>query len=260
ANKAVVSRHMKELFGAARGNYADVAFEASVGGGIPIVRTLRGYRGDNINKMSGILNGTTNYILSRMEEGMDFKAALKLAQENGFAEANHELDTGGYDARDKLAILASLAYNTQVNPEEIYCEGITDITPIDMDFADKYGTEEGGAGYSVKLLATANYNDGLELHVYPTLLNKKHPLASVRDEFNSVYIEGELCGPQMFYGRGAGRGATTSAVISDILHVADNIRNGVVDELPALDSKIKFVNIRDIKRRGYVRVDLKHIP
>ena len=261
ANKAVISRYAKELFGAARGRGVDLAFEASVAGGIPIIRTLRGYKGDRINSIVGILNGTTNYILSRMEDGMDFDAALRLAQQKGFAEAEHALDTGGYDARDKIAILASLAYNTQIKPEDIYCEGITEITPIDLDFAGKYEVEEGGKGYTIKLLASAvRYDNKLELHVYPALVRKEHPLAAVRDEFNAVYIEGELCGAQTYQGRGAGRNATTSAVITDVIRVADNIKNGITDELPSLDSRYDFVDIGNVERRGYVRVDLRHKP
>lgn len=261
ANKFVIARYGKELFALARANAVDLGYEASVAGGIPIIRILNGLAGEKINKIVGILNGTTNYILTRMEEGQSFEEALSLAQKNGFAEANHILDTGGFDARDKLAILSSIVFNTPIYPEKIPCEGITHITNVDFDFAGKHEIEEGKPGYVIKLLASAiRHNGHIELHVYPALLRKDHPLASVRDEFNAIYIEGELTGPQVYEGRGAGRKATTSAVISDILRVAGNIRKGVIDELPTFDEKIKLIPTQNSKRKGYLRVNLKHVP
>jgi homoserine dehydrogenase len=261
ANKAVISRHIKVLFDAARDRDVDLAFEASVGGGIPIIRVLNGYKGDRFSRITGILNGTSNYILSRMEEGMDFEAALEIAQEKGFAEAAHELDTGGFDARDKLAIISSLAFGCAVVPEQIYCEGITGVTPVDLDFAEKHGVDEGGIGYSIRHLATARMvANQLELHVYPALISKDHPLSSVRNEVNAVYWEGELCGPQLFQGKGAGRDATTSAVLSDIFRLAHNLRSGTVDELPLLDRQVQLADVGSLQRRGYVRMGLKHIP
>lgn len=261
ANKFVIARFGKELFSLARKNNVDLGFEASVAGGIPIIRILNGLSGEKINKLVGILNGTTNYILTRMEEGKSFEEALSMAQKNGFAESNHILDTGGFDARDKLAILSSIIFNTPIYPESISCEGITHITNVDFDFANKHEVEEGKPGYVIKLLASAiRHNGHVELHVYPALLRKDHPLASVRDEYNAIYIEGELTGPQVYEGRGAGRKATTSAVISDILRAASNIRKGVTDDLPAFDQEIKLTPTRDIKQRGYLRVNLKHVP
>ncbi|MDP3987981.1 MAG: homoserine dehydrogenase [Candidatus Levybacteria bacterium] len=261
ANKAVMSRFAKELFDTARKKSLDIGFEAAVGGGIPIIRTINGYKGEKITKIMAILNGTTNFILSQMEKGLSFEEALKIAQEKGFAEANHILDTGGFDTRDKLALLASLIFNTQIDINKISCAGITEITPIDIDFANKYNTEDGGWGYAIKLLAVAKKHNGtIELRVNPALISKNHPLASIHDEFNAVYIEGELCGPQMFWGKGAGTNPTTSAVISDILRIAKNIQNGTSDELPSLDSKVKYVDPQDIVQKGYIRVSLKHIP
>lgn len=261
ANKFVIARFGKELFSLAKKNNVDLGFEASVAGGIPIIRILNGLSGEKINKIVGILNGTTNYILTRMEEGQSFEEALSLAQKNGFAEANHILDTGGFDARDKLSILSSIVFNTPIYPEKISCEGITHINSVDFDFASKYEAEEGKPGYAIKLLASAiRHNGYVELHVYPALLRKDHPLASVRDEYNAIYIEGELTGPQVYEGRGAGRKATTSAVISDILRIAKNIRKGVTDELPTLDETVKLIPTKDVKRKGYLRVSLKHIP
>ena len=261
ANKAVLSRHMPELFATARANGVDLGFEASVAGAVPVIRILRGFEGETIRQLTGILNGTSNFILSRMEEGRNFEEALATAQARGFAEADHWLDTGGYDARDKLSILASLAFNTAIHPEQIYCEGITGVTPVDLDFAMKHEVEEGGPGYAVKSLASARLrNGGLELHVYPALIRRDHPLAPVRDEMNAVYLEGELCGPQLYWGRGAGREATTSAVVSDLLRVASNRRRGVVDRLPTLETRRPLRDVKELPRRGYVRMNLKHLP
>lgn len=256
ANKAVMSRHMKELFDVARLHSVDLAFEAAVGGGIPIIETFNRYRGDRINRVMAIINGTTNYILTKMEDGADFDPALADAQEKGFAEKpNHTLDTGGFDSRDKLAVLASLAFNAQVNVEDIPCRGITDITSVDIDFAREHG-------YAIKLLAIAQrHSDGkVELRVNPALIKREHPLASIRDEFNALYVESRWAGPQTFTGRGAGADPTAIAVVSDILHVAENIRKGTSDELPALDSKVKYADPDDIRRKGYMKVNLKDVP
>lgn len=261
ANKAVLAQHAKELFNLARKNGVDLGFEASVGGGIPIIQILRGLRGEKITKIMGILNGTTNYILTKMEEGLTFEKALRDAQNKGFAEKDHILDTGGFDARDKLAILAMLVYNAEVSPESIHTEGITNITPVDLDFAKRYGEFEGNTAYTVKLLAIAdNGEDKVNLRVHPTLIPITHPLASVRDEMNAVYFEGELSGPQLHTGRGAGRKATTSAVFADIVRIALNIRRGTPAYLPALDANIRFDNGEELKRPGYIRIDLLNQP
>lgn len=261
ANKAVLSRHMKELFETARKCSVDFAFEASVAASIPIIRILKGLRGERIEKLSGILNGTSNYILSQMECGLEFQTALNLAIEKGFAELDHSLDTGGGDARDKLAIIASLMYDCETRPEDIYCEGITSITAVDLDFAAKHGLEEGEPGYTIKSLATVRrLGEKLELHVYPALISKAHPLGSVRNELNAIYFEGELSGPQFYQGKGAGRDGTTSAIVSDLLHIAENLRHGVTDWLPTLGSRVEPEDVYRLKRRGYVRINLKHIP
>jgi len=261
ANKVALSRHMKQLFDAARESSVDLAFEASVAASIPIIQILRGFQGERITRLNAILNGTSNYILSQMERGLSFETALQQAMDQGYAEVDHALDTEGRDARDKLAIVASLAYDSEIKPEDIYCEGINSITAVDLDFAAKYGLEEGESGYAIKSLATAQINDEqLELHVYPALISKDHPLASVRNELNAIYLNGELAGPQFYQGRGAGREATTSAVISDILHLADNIRHNVTDPLPALESTFRIKSIFLLERKGYVRINLKHRP
>src|SRR3972149_3710699 len=205
ANKFTISRYGREIFEAARNQAVDVGFEASVGGGIPIIQSLReDLAANTISLITGIVNGTTNYILTRMSEGMEYGDALRVAQEKGFAERDPYLDVSGQDARHKLAILASVAWNTWIHPDSISCEGIAEITPKDMDFAAEFG-------YAIKLLATARKRGGrAELRVSPTLVSVSHPLAKVVDEFNAIYLEGNLCGPQMYLGRGAGRPATTS--------------------------------------------------
>ena len=261
ANKALLSRHMRQLFDAARECRVDFAFEASVAASIPLIRILKGFGGEPISRISGILNGTSNYILTQMGQGLDFESALSQAVEYGYAEADHILDTGGYDARDKLAIIASLVYDTEIKPEDIYCEGINSITPVDLDFAAKHGVEEGEAGYSIKSLATAQMKDGLlTMHVYPALISRTHPLASVQNELNAIYLHGQLSGPQLFQGRGAGREATTSAVVSDIIRVAENQRRGVVDTLPELNSNVVTADVATLERKGYVRINLRHVP
>lgn len=260
ANKAVLSRYAGELFREAGSKHVNLAFEASVGGGIPIIRTINGYRGEKINKITAIINGTTNYILTQMEKGLDFDAALKISQEKGFAEANHILDTGGFDARDKIAILAMLAFNAKVNPEKIKCTGITDITSIDINFARTNDMESGG--YSIKLLAIAEkLKDGVvRISINPALIQNSHPLSMVKDEYNAIWLESELAGSQMFLGKGAGKNPTTSAVISDIKRVARNIRENTIDELPTLNSNFKIIDSTKTKQRGYIRVNLKHKP
>ncbi len=261
ANKAVMSRFTKELFDVARENNVDLAFEAAVGGGIPIINTLNRYKGEKIERVLGVLNGTTNFVLTQMEQGLDFNTAIKIAQEKGFAEADHILDTGGFDTRDKLALIASLIFNSQVDPEKIQTHGITEITPVDIDFADKYKVAEGGRGYAIKLLAIAERRDGdVELSVGPALISRDHPLASIRDEVNAVYVEGELAGPQTFSGKGAGTNPTSSAVVSDILRLANNMQRGVVDELPDLNSKVSYIKHEKMEQKGYIRVNLKHQP
>lgn len=261
ANKAVIARHAKELFSLARKQNVDLSFEASVGGGIPIIQIFRGMRGEQINKVMSIVNGTTNYILTKMNEGLTFEKALNTAQKNGFAEKNHILDTGGFDARDKLSILTMLLHNVHVQPEQIHCDGITNITPIDLDFANRYGEFEGNMSYTIKLLAIAEKENGtLYLRVHPALIRKTHQLAAVADEFNGIYFEGNLAGPQLHTGRGAGRNATTSAVVADTLRVANNIRRGTPGLLPTLDAKINLGNSCDLVKPGYLRMDLINEP
>ncbi len=225
ANKAVISRYGDEIFDAANEKGVYVMLEAAVGGGIPVIQPLKQALGVNrIKRVTGIVNGTTNYILTRMKaEGADFTEVLADAQRLGYAEADPTADVDGLDAADKIAILASLAFGGRIRLEDVHCEGIRHISSTEIDYAEKLG-------FTIKLLAIAqedipeNSQDGtpqkLSLKVHPTLLPKSHPLASVDGVFNAILVEGEPLGQVMFFGPGAGAGATASAVVSDILNIA----------------------------------------
>jgi homoserine dehydrogenase len=225
ANKAVISRHGDEIFDAANAKGVYVMLEAAVGGGIPVIQPLKQALGVNrIKRVTGIVNGTTNYILTRMKaEGADFTEVLADAQRLGYAEADPTADVDGLDAADKIAILASLAFGGRIRLEDVHCEGIRHISSTEIDYAEKLG-------FTIKLLAIAqedipeNSQDGtpqkLSLKVHPTLLPKSHPLASVDGVFNAILVEGEPLGQVMFFGPGAGAGATASTVVSDILNIA----------------------------------------
>lgn len=218
ANKAVIAKHGEEIFKAANKAGVYVLLEAAVGGGIPIIKPLKQSLGVNrISRVIGIINGTTNYILTKMtQDGADFTDVLKDAQELGYAEADPTADVGGGDAADKISILASLAFGGRINRDDVYCEGITSISTSDIEFATKLG-------FVIKLLAIAERPDleaeALQLRVHPTFVPSEHPLASVNGVFNAVLVEGSPLGQVMLYGPGAGAGATASAVVSDIVHI-----------------------------------------
>lgn len=219
ANKDMMAEHGKELFKAARQSGRDLLFEASVAGGIPIIRVLKEcLAGDRIRQVMGIVNGTTNYMLTRMSrEGADFESVLRSAQAAGYAEADPTNDIEGYDAARKIAILASIAFNTRIALDDVYVEGITRVTAEDIRYADELG-------YVVKLLGIARDTDeGVEVRVHPALLPKSHPLAAVNDVFNAVFLEGVAVGETMFYGRGAGELPTASAVVGDVIDAARNL-------------------------------------
>jgi homoserine dehydrogenase len=218
ANKDMIATHGRELFKAAEQNGVDLFFEASVGGGIPIIRPLKYCLSANrILKLMGIINGTTNYILTKMTlEGADFAEVLEDAMAKGYAEADPSADIEGIDAARKLAILASIAFNSRVNLDDIYVEGISRITARDITYASELH-------YNIKLLAIAKEKEGgLEVRVHPTLIPKNHPLASVNDVFNAIFVQGDAVGNTMFYGRGAGSLPTGSAVVADIMEAARN--------------------------------------
>jgi homoserine dehydrogenase len=223
ANKELIANVGAELFALADSKSVDLLFEAAVAGGIPIVRVLReSLRGEPIRRVLGIVNGTTNYILTKMtEDGADYSAALAEAQQLGFAERDPSADVEGQDAAAKAAIITSIAYGAKIVAGDVYHEGISAITASDIAIA-------GRLGYVVKLLAIAERNDSLSevsVRVHPTMVPKDHPLATVSDSFNAIFIEGDAVGSLMFYGRGAGGGPTASAVLGDVIDAAVNLRN-----------------------------------
>ena len=247
ANKALLATAGDEIFRAAEKNRVSVGFEASVGGGIPVIRALReAYAGDKIRSLLGIINGTSNYILSKMtDEGSKFELVLKRAQERGYAEADPTLDVEGIDAAHKLAILIALAFGVRIKLNQIYTEGITRISPLDVEFAREFG-------YRIKLLAIAKDQGqkGIEARVHPTLIREESLLADVKDVFNAIYVVGEALGPNLLYGRGAGMMPTATAVLSDIISIAREKLSGVNAGLPGRswpEAQIKNVRVRDIK-------------
>lgn len=215
ANKALLALHGEEIFEAATRQGVDVGFEASVGGGIPVVRSLmEGLAGNTIESIYGIINGTSNYILSRMtREGESFESVLKDAQQAGYAEADPTFDVAGIDSAHKLAILVSLAYGTPVNFKEIFTEGITHVTPTDIAYAKEFG-------FTIKLLGIAKLADGeVEARVHPTMVPSASPIAQVDGVYNAIQLVGDAVGDVILYGRGAGSMPTGSAVVSDVIAI-----------------------------------------
>ncbi len=236
ANKALLADRGEELFRLARERGVELKFEASVGGGIPVIKVIReSLKGNEIYNISGILNGTTNYILTRMtEEGLDFKEALREAQEAGFAESDPTLDIEGIDAAQKISLLAGLAFRGWVDYRDVYCEGITGITKKDIEFATL-------SGFVFKLVASAKMLDGVPaVSVFPALLPKGHPLASVRNEYNAVMIESDFLGKSMYLGRGAGGKATASSVASDLGDLIERIRMKAKPDPVGLEGFTRF--------------------
>ena len=231
ANKALLSAQGEELFAAAKKYGTNLYYEASVCGGIPIIKSLReGFVANRFPAIYGIVNGTCNYILSRMKaEGADFAAVLADAQKQGYAETPPDLDIDGRDAQHKIGILASLAHGFWVDPHVIHTEGIRDVSKIDMEFAAKLG-------YTIKLLGIAKQmggqKPGVQVSVYPTLIPNTHVLASVNGVFNACFVRGDVVGDTLFYGRGAGKDATASAVLSDVADAALDLKNGTSVRVP----------------------------
>lgn len=223
ANKAAIARFGDEIFTAASEAGVYVLLEAAVGGGIPVIEPLKqSLCANRINTVIGIVNGTTNYILTRMQtEGGDFGEILADAQQLGYAEADPTADVDGLDAADKIAILASLAFSGRIKLSEVYCEGIRQVGAAEIAYAEKLG-------FVIKLLAIAKResDEQLQVRVHPTLVPKAHPLANVNDVYNAILIEGDPIGQVMFFGRGAGAGPTASAVVSDILNIAAILKVG----------------------------------
>ena len=233
ANKALLAVHGSELFAAAEAGGVDLLFEASVAGGIPFIRPLReSLLAEPVVRVMGIMNGTTNYILTRMTEaGADYSEALAEAQALGYAEADPTADVEGHDAAAKIAIVASIAFGAEVTSADVQCEGISKVTADDIAFANRHG-------YAIKLLAIAerfsdSTGDELSARVHPCLVPNAHPLAAVRDSFNAVFVQGEAVGDLMFYGRGAGGDPTASAVLGDLVDAAVNLQSGAHASLGA---------------------------
>lgn len=249
SNKELVATHGPELIQIAHEHTCNYLFEASVGGGIPIIRPLNySLTAEKIDAISGILNGTTNYILTKMErEGAAFEEVLKEAQEKGYAERNPEADIEGYDACRKIAILSSLMCGKNVRYQDIYTEGITKITADDFKYAKVMDC-------TIKLLGLAKEeNGGLYAMVSPFLISKSHPLCMVNDVFNAVCVHGNMLGDSMYYGRGAGKLPTASAVVSDVVDCARHIGKIITCFWDAED--VKLTNVDEVERAFFVRVE-----
>ena len=259
ANKALLAHYGEELFAAAGKSGADICYEASVAGGIPIIKALReGLVSNKINKIFGIMNGTCNYILTRMErEGADFASILADAQKLGYAEANPSLDIDGFDTAHKTAILAALAYGKWFGIEAVYVEGIRELELADIECADELG-------YRIKLLGIIKEENGrVQMRVHPTLLPKSALLANINEVFNGVMVDGDTVGQTLFYGRGAGRQATASAVVADITDAALNLANNCRQRVPGFTPGELFdcqLKEEDVVSRYYLRLQVKDCP
>ena len=246
ANKEVIAKHWDELELAAKTSGAGLYYEACVGGGIPIIQSIIGsLQSNHIKKYMGIINGTTNFILTKMsEEGRNFQDVLSEAQRLGYAEPDPTADIEGFDARYKLSILSTIGFRNRVTIDQIYCQGISQITAEDITYAKELG-------FAVKLLAIAKKHDGrVEARVHPTFISLSHPLASVRDSFNAVFVEGDMVGELMFYGRGAGDLPTASALVSDIIKATQN--EGAHHRIVLADAPVVIEN--DWQSEYYLRL------
>ncbi|OGV66862.1 MAG: hypothetical protein A3K18_30460 [Lentisphaerae bacterium RIFOXYA12_64_32] len=259
ANKALLAHHGAEIFAAAQRAGVDVYYEASVAGGIPIIKTLReGLVANRIVEIVGILNGTCNYILTRMEkESLDFGTVLAAAQAAGYAEANPSLDVDGIDTAHKASVLASLAYGEWFGTAPIYVEGIRSVTLQDIQYAAHLG-------YRIKLLAIIKEEDSkVQMRVHPTLIPDRSLLGNVNGVFNAVWVRGDTVGDTMYYGRGAGRDATGSAVVADIMDVARNVTCGARQRVPAFRSHHGYASIMpvsEVRIRYYIRLQASDKP
>ena len=253
ANKDLLAEYGEEVMGMADRMHADLQFEAAVAGAIPIIRPLKqSMAGNNITEIIGIVNGTTNYILTKMtESGMNYKDALAKATELGYAEADPTADVEGYDAGRKIAIMASIAFNSRVTFADVYTEGITKISADDIKYAKEFG-------YVIKLLGVAkNTDDGIEVKVHPMLIPSNHPLATVNDAFNAVFVHGLAMDDAMFMGRGAGQMPTASAVVGDIIDVCRNIVHDSCGKIGCCCYKhLNVKNIADTSSKFFLRLEI----
>jgi homoserine dehydrogenase len=260
ANKELIARHGPELFKLAEAHNARLLFEGAVAGGIPIIMPLRlSLAGNQIEQIAGILNGTTNFILTKMsQEGQDFASALADAQALGFAEADPTNDVEGFDAAYKLAILGSIAFRKPIDPMTIHKEGITKITPTEISFAE-------ALGFTIKLIGLARQADDgrIDLRVHPMLVPHSHPLSKISNEFNAIFVRGDAVGDVMFYGRGAGEMPTASAVMGDVLAIATDLSKGN-DPIPTMCWQIEgepaLLPIGETKNRYYLRLNTQDQP
>lgn len=257
ANKVVMAKHGPELLDAAAERNVDVYFEAAVGGGIPLISTFRvDLQANRIERVSAVINGTTNYVLGRMSAaGLSLAEAVAEAQAAGYAEADPTDDIGGFDAAYKLAILGSIAYEIKVRPEEIYREGIESVEPVDFRYARELG-------YAIKLIAHTQRHPGrVEARVHPAMVPLDHPLARVEGAENAVFVEGDLVGQVLLVGQGAGGRPTASAVVGDLIDLARSIRRGVQSRPSfSFDDRIGVVPIGEVKTRAYYRIQAEDKP
>ena len=257
ANKDLIAEEGRELLDTAQEYGKDFLFEAAVAGGIPIIRPLKQcLAGNEITDVLGIVNGTTNYILTKMfEEGMEFEDALRQAQKLGYAEADPTADVEGLDAGRKVAIMASIAFHSRVVFSDVYTEGITKITAADIAYAKEFDSV-------IKLLGVArNAVDGIEVGVYPVMLSKDHPLASVRESFNAVFIHGDAVDDAMFYGRGAGEMPTASAVVGDVIDVARDLMYNCTGRISCTCYRqIPVKNFGEVQNKFFLRMQVENRP
>jgi len=272
ANKALLSAHGEELFAAAKAHGTNLYYEASVAGGIPIIKAMReAFVGNQFTHIYGIVNGTCNYILTRMkQEGAEFADVLADAQKQGYAETPPDLDIDGFDAEHKTGILASLAHGFWVKPKDIYVEGIRHISKVDMQFAQQLGYTikllgivKRGAAAAARPAKTARNSSRIQVSVYPTLIPNSHVLASVNGVFNAVFVRGDVVGDTLFYGRGAGKDATASAVLSDLADAALDLAHGSHSRVPPFVPHERtgvVMPIGEVISRYYVRLSVIDKP
>ncbi|HPJ38812.1 MAG TPA: homoserine dehydrogenase [Spirochaetota bacterium] len=254
ANKKLLAEEGTEIFETAQRLRGKIGFEAAVGGGIPCIQALKsGLVGNRIESINGILNGTTNYILTMMEEcDLSFSEALKDAQEKGFAEADPTFDVEGYDAAHKIAIISMLAFNRKIDYDRIGKEGITGISSVDISYAQEMG-------YVIKLLGISKLvDDEIDIRVHPTMIHGTHPLAAVRNEFNAIMYIGDMTGPVTLTGKGAGSRPTASAVVSDIVQIIQSIQN--IEGYPVITETAKYLPADKRLSRYYLRVHTLDVP
>ncbi|MFM7463591.1 MAG: homoserine dehydrogenase, partial [Actinomycetota bacterium] len=257
ANKALLAKHGAEVFAAAKANGVDLYYEAAVAGAIPIVRPLReSIVGDRVRRVMGIVNGTTNYILTKMdEEGASYDSVLKEAQRLGYAESDPTADVEGHDAAAKIAILASLAFHTSVGIDDVVASGISKLTSRDIEIAR-------AIDHVIKLLAIAEVTEkgAVSVRVHPTLIPRSHPLAAVRNAFNAVFVEAKSAGELMFYGRGAGGAPTASAVLGDLVAIARHISFGGLGGRESDYADLPIASMQEVATRYLIRLDVADRP